>query len=644
MATNQVASLGIKVSAHGVEKAKAGIKGIGNTAKRVKDQIFSLNGAMGALGAGAVMKSVIQSASGLESLRVRLKFLTGSTKDAGKAFDTMTGFASKVPFALEDIQKASPLLLTVTDDIDDLNGLLEMTGDIAAVSGLDFVKTAEQLQRAMASGIASADLFRERGVASFLGFEAGVTYSAEQTKTRLKEMWEEGTTTAKGATSELAKTFQGQVSMMEDAWFKLKIQFADSGVFEMTKDVVLSITESLGKPSTLANVEKFGKSVVTLGEAFGSIIEGFLGLPPYVREYGLVIALLGGKKAKLAFAGIAALSEGIDAVTRAIIGVRKAGGIDVVGNAKSDLEKFQEQLARVQRKINNFDMAKVSKKIGKKLAEKSLASLKNTAEEIRKEIATMQGIIDDSVKPKAKLTASDEKDEIMKKAGADVDKYINKLKTVGIEETKRQKLKREYGVEVLRINDAEKTSLEQKAILTKQAQDAYTQAIKRMDDLDIAKKVAGLTDSMSDSITSMIMNIGQGTQNLKESVKDMARVVLAEFIKIKVAQPLAQGMANAFNFSSMFRADGGTVTGNQPYVVGEQGAELFVPNKTGTIIPNDAMSSGGSRSETNNVNVSFNITANDTQGFDNLLDSRRGMIVGIINQAMNDRGMTGVTA
>ena len=39
MATNQVASLGIKVSAHGVEKAKSGIRGIGNVAKRVKDQI-----------------------------------------------------------------------------------------------------------------------------------------------------------------------------------------------------------------------------------------------------------------------------------------------------------------------------------------------------------------------------------------------------------------------------------------------------------------------------------------------------------------------------------------------------------------------------------------------------------------------------
>ncbi len=165
-----------------------------------------------------------------------------------------------------------------------------------------------------------------------------------------------------------------------------------------------------------------------------------------------------------------------------------------------------------------------------------------------------------------------------------------------------------------------------------------------MDELDIAKKVQALTDSMSDSITSMIMNIGQGTNSLKDSVKGMVKIILAEFIKIKVAQPIANSMASNFNWASMFREHGGTVTGNKPYVVGEAGPEVFLPNKTGTIIPNNEMSMGSKSGGESSVNVNFNITANDTTGFDDLLDSRRGMIVGIINQAMNDRGITGVTA
>ena len=38
------------------------------------------------------------------------------------------------------------------------------------------------------------------------------------------------------------------------------------------------------------------------------------------------------------------------------------------------------------------------------------------------------------------------------------------------------------------------------------------------------------------------------------------------------------------------------------------------------------------------VNVNFSIQANDTTGFDRLLNSRRGQIVNMINQAVNDRG------
>lgn len=43
------------------------------------------------------------------------------------------------------------------------------------------------------------------------------------------------------------------------------------------------------------------------------------------------------------------------------------------------------------------------------------------------------------------------------------------------------------------------------------------------------------------------------------------------------------------------RAKGGPVTGGDPYVVGEEGPELFVPSRSGTIIPNGATVGGGRR-------------------------------------------------
>lgn len=41
-----------------------------------------------------------------------------------------------------------------------------------------------------------------------------------------------------------------------------------------------------------------------------------------------------------------------------------------------------------------------------------------------------------------------------------------------------------------------------------------------------------------------------------------------------------------------FRADGGPVAAGSPYIVGERGPELFVPNFSGTIVPNHAMGGG----------------------------------------------------
>jgi phage-related minor tail protein len=37
------------------------------------------------------------------------------------------------------------------------------------------------------------------------------------------------------------------------------------------------------------------------------------------------------------------------------------------------------------------------------------------------------------------------------------------------------------------------------------------------------------------------------------------------------------------------RASGGPVSGGTPYIVGEQGPELFVPSNSGSIVPNGAM-------------------------------------------------------
>jgi len=80
------------------------------------------------------------------------------------------------------------------------------------------------------------------------------------------------------------------------------------------------------------------------------------------------------------------------------------------------------------------------------------------------------------------------------------------------------------------------------------------------------------------------------------------------------------------------RASGGSVQKGQPYVVGENGAELFVPNQTGQITQSARGTGGGQ------TTVNFNINTVDASGFEELLIRSRGTITQLINSAVNERG------
>lgn len=104
---------------------------------------------------------------------------------------------------------------------------------------------------------------------------------------------------------------------------------------------------------------------------------------------------------------------------------------------------------------------------------------------------------------------------------------------------------------------------------------------------------------------------------------------------IYVAGAIAAGMAQVAAIRSQQysgRALGGPVMGNSPYIVGENGPELFTPNTSGRITRNDQLPTGGT------TNVNFTIVANDTTGFDTLLAARKGMIKQMISDAMLEKG------
>jgi SLT domain-containing protein len=131
------------------------------------------------------------------------------------------------------------------------------------------------------------------------------------------------------------------------------------------------------------------------------------------------------------------------------------------------------------------------------------------------------------------------------------------------------------------------------------------------------------------AVASAIMNTYQG------ATKALATYPFP-FNLIAAAASIAAGFAQVSQIRAQQysgRALGGPVMGGQTYMVGENGPELFTPQGTGSITRNGDLQGGGAP-----TNVTFNIQANDTAGFDQLLTERRGLITQIIRDAQSERG------
>ena len=97
----------------------------------------------------------------------------------------------------------------------------------------------------------------------------------------------------------------------------------------------------------------------------------------------------------------------------------------------------------------------------------------------------------------------------------------------------------------------------------------------------------------------------------------------------------AQGVGGPENFrptnafaGMKYRANGG----NTGVMVGEQGPELFVPDRPGRIVPSDEVQ------QSTPTNVNFSINAIDAAGVEEVLVAQRGNIIGILREAANAHG------
>jgi TP901 family phage tail tape measure protein len=184
-------------------------------------------------------------------------------------------------------------------------------------------------------------------------------------------------------------------------------------------------------------------------------------------------------------------------------------------------------------------------------------------------------------------------------------------------------------------NDQDRLASLQKAIEKQYELNAAVQNQLRLAD--------GVANTLGEGLGSAFNALIAGAQGWEKSLQQIASGVLLDIanqlIRIFVieqainaikafltpfspATPLGAGGGTVGKFGTLGpnygipqRAKGGPVSSGQTYMVGERGPELFVPGRSGSIVPNDKLGSGGSTSVVVNVDASGSkVEGNDQQG------------------------------
>jgi len=521
------------------DKSKQALNNVQGSLNKTKTSVLNLRNALIGIGAGAILKSFIDVGKEVENLQVRFKFLFGSVKEGQIAFDNLSKFASRVPFSLEEITAASGNLAVVSKDANDLTRILEITGNVAAVTGLDFATAGSQIQRAFSGGIAAADIFREKGVRSLLGFKEGAKVSIDETVEAFEQAFS-GDGRFANATDDLAQTLTGTVSMLQDKLFNFQKLVSDQFIGQLTNELGdlngfleenNKITEELAE--TLGTA--LAKSAIAAGEAIIFLKDSMSALTSVQKE----------------------VDEFLNIFNSSIVGILT--GTNGLKNLNEELDETDEIMKTIS--VSTDHLSHNFKEASKSLDENSESLSKN--QELAR--AMQQFAIRNSEIMK---TINHAEIERMKKLDEEVERAFKRQEA-------RNKRKVQLEKDAQReIVSATETGLSALSGLNKTAFRAY-QAFQ-----------AGMT----------IINTYRAISNALATYPPPLNLAVAA---AQGAAGFAQVAAiRSQSFSA--RQTGGAVVEGQPYMVGEAGREMFVPSTNGNIVPNDKLGGG---STTVNFNI-----------------------------------------
>jgi hypothetical protein len=616
----------------------------------VKNSIFNVRNALIGIGTGVAINSLINIGKEADNVSARLNQLSKAGYGGSQAFDQLTKFAIDARIPLLDVFQASGDLLAISKSPEELAKNLQIASNASAFFKISFVEASDQVAKALLKGIDSARLFQDRGIKSLKGFGEFADKSFEGVGRSLERNFGANGVFGK-ANQELKDGLSGTLIVLDNRFKQFQITIAKGFFDSLTKELGnLEIflnknskaIEDLGK-----NIgEILGKAVVALGNAIVFVKDNFdllvnlffafIGLKAgqYIYELvgafealGISLKKLDKDASKNRFFLLMGLMAGF---VVSVEDFRKKFGhtTDEVKNLNDSLDDTSQLLDSIPKIWQ--DILKYTKDANKEqltfaslfsnVAQKNLDSIKKLEEGFT-DLEAVSKLVTENLDKGIKAFSRGLAESIVLGKGLQdtfrkfvQETAINMIATITeliIRTYILKKLFEALGLPVDDANDSSKklrgTSLDIFGINTANygIQILTTAEIEKQNALLAQRQAMGGGDSGGGFFGSLL----------------------------KIGSSFFGGSSGGVDVP--YGAEGGSMTGGNPYIVGERGRELFIPSTNGTLIPNHDLTNMG-------TNITFNIQANDVRGIRELLIDNRATIINLVNQGANAKGKSNV--
>jgi tape measure domain-containing protein len=606
----------------------------------------------GAFAAFQAAKFVFVQAAEVESQRRSLEVLTGSAQRAGQIVKELQDLGAVTPFTSSELIDSAKRLQAFGVETSKVVETTRRLADVSGATGAELQGLVTAYGQVQAKGRLQGEellQFQERGVAlqqvlrkeynlsgeEFQKALEGGRISAQAVEAAIIKLTDAGGKYANGAIAQ-SDTLNGKLSTLQDSFQRLAQNIGTffAPVFKFLIDGVNALIERLNTAGRIgAEARAYEEANRRTRTRFGALRYA----NPFdqeVQQYrerlrkSLVTAEMGAGGA--AAAPVMTGGGGLPPLLGATGGKGRGG--------KSDAEKAAEKAAREAERAAEAaakEKARVDEVIRSRFAE---AEIIKRQSDLRDRISLAERANDAQLV--VRLQGAQKELDIQHQYAEELvkEKDLNAQKAII------------YQGQVALVASQRDTQRELNKLQLKGDQerfDALQQYIERQYELNTAVQsqlelADGIANTLGQGITSAFDALLTGSEAWGDSLKQIASGVLLDIAKqllqifvIEQAINALRGILTPFsaatpigagggqigrfgtlgpNFGIPQRAKGGPVTGGMPYLVGERGPELFVPGRSGSIVPNHELGGSGVNVVVNVDAKGTNVQGNDQQG------------------------------